>query len=214
VLSVMLGATVYTFSIILAVYLIGLGIGSGVGSVLARRIARAHVAFGVCQMLLAGSIAWTAWMLSKSLPYWPIDPSLAVNPWFNFQLDFVRTACTIFPATLLWGASFPLALAALVEPGQDPGGVAGDVYGSNTAGAIIGAMLFSLIIVPSIGTMHAERLLIGLSSVAAVVVIGWPGVEQLAIGLTITVALIWSVGEIPWQVTAYGRSVAPMIRTD
>jgi len=214
VLSVMLGATVYTFSIILAVYLIGLGIGSGIGSVLARRNVRADVAFGVCQMLLAVSIAWTAWMLSKSLPYWPIDPSLAVNPWFNFQLDFLRTACTIFPATLLWGASFPLALAALVEPGQDPAGVAGDVYGSNTAGAIVGAMLFSLVIVPSVGTMHAERLLIGLSSVAALLVIGWPGVEMLAVGLGITVALIWSVAEIPWQVTAYGRSVAPMIRTD
>jgi spermidine synthase len=26
--------------------------------------------------------------------------------------------------------------------------------------------------------------------------------------------MIWSVAEVPWQVTAYGRSVAPMIRTD
>ena len=62
--------------------------------------------------------------------------------------------------------------------------------------------------------MHSERLLIGLSSVAAVIIIGWPGVEMLAIGLGITVALIWSVADIPWQVTAYGRSVAAMIRTD
>jgi len=165
-------------------------------------------------MLLAVSIAWTAWMLSKSLPYWPVDPSLAVTPWFNFQLDFLRAACAILPATLLWGASFPLPLASLVAPGLDPAGVAGDAYGSNTAGAIIGAIAFSLVIVPTIGSMHAERLLIALSSVAALIVIGWPGVEMLAVGLGITVALIWSVAEIPWQVTAYGRSVAPMIRTD
>ena len=37
-LSLMLGATVYTFSIILAVFLIGLGLGSGVASQLARNI--------------------------------------------------------------------------------------------------------------------------------------------------------------------------------
>ena len=53
ILSVMLGATVYTFAIILAVYLVGLGLGSGIGSVLASRVARVRVAFGVCQLLLA-----------------------------------------------------------------------------------------------------------------------------------------------------------------
>src|SRR6266849_4515027 len=37
-LSMMLGATVYTFSIILAVFLLGLGIGSGAGSVLGRHV--------------------------------------------------------------------------------------------------------------------------------------------------------------------------------
>jgi spermidine synthase len=214
ILAVMLGATVYTFSIILAVYLVGLGIGSVIGSFLASRVARPRLAFGLCQILLAVSIAWTAWMLSKSLPYWPVDASLAVSPWFNFQIDFLRAACTIFPATVLWGASFPLALAALAKPGQDTASVAGEVYGSNTAGAIIGAIAFSLVIVPSIGTMHAERLLIGFSSIAALVVVGWPGLEKLAIGLGVTVAMIWSVAEVPWQVTAYGRSVAPMIRTD
>src|SRR5581483_5843507 len=35
-LSLMLGGTVYTFSLILAVFLIGLGIGSGLGAFLAR----------------------------------------------------------------------------------------------------------------------------------------------------------------------------------
>ncbi len=29
-------------------------------------------------------------MLTQSLPYWPINPAISSNPWFNFQLDFVR----------------------------------------------------------------------------------------------------------------------------
>ena len=112
-LSLMLGATVYTFSIILAVFLTGLGIGSAAGSYLARGTARPRTALGVCQMLLAAAIAWAAYMLAKSLPYWPIDPLLSPGPWIDFQLDLLRCAWAIFPATCLWGASFPLALASV-----------------------------------------------------------------------------------------------------
>src|SRR5213079_3418957 len=57
-LSLLFGATVYTFSLILAVFLTGLGIGSSVGSALARSVARPRVALGVCQMALCGAIAW------------------------------------------------------------------------------------------------------------------------------------------------------------
>lgn len=214
VLSVMLGATVYTFSIILAVFLVGLGIGSGIGSLLASRTAHVRLAFSICQMLLAASIAWTAYNLAKSLPYWPVDPSIAMSPWFNFQVDLLRTGWTILPATLLWGASFPLALAALASPAQDPAMLAGRVYGANTAGAILGAVGFSVVLIPRVGTLHSQQLLIGLSCIAALTLLGWPGLARLAISMGLAVALIWSVSEIPWQVIAYGRSVAGMIRSD
>src|SRR6202022_3328264 len=43
-LSLLLGATVYTFSIILAVFLLGIGVGSQAGAVVIRSIANARVA--------------------------------------------------------------------------------------------------------------------------------------------------------------------------
>ena len=46
-LSLLFGATVYTFSIILAVFLVGLGIGSSVGLVPRARTRRPRVALGV-----------------------------------------------------------------------------------------------------------------------------------------------------------------------
>ena len=120
-LSLMLGATVYTFSIILAVFLIGLGIGSSIGSFLAQATSRPALLLGVCQFLLAGAISWTAYMVAQSLPYWPIDPSLSRSPWLDFQLDLARCLWAVLPAACLWGASFPLALAACAATGQDPG---------------------------------------------------------------------------------------------
>ena len=40
-------------------------------------------------------------MLARSLPYWPIDPSLALSPWHTFQLDVMRAAWAILPAACL-----------------------------------------------------------------------------------------------------------------
>src|SRR6202022_2432369 len=112
------------------------------------------------QLLLAGAIAWTAFMLADSLPYWPINPLLSHNPWFTFQIDFARCLWAILPATLLWGASFPLALGAAASEGEDPAHLVGGIYAANTGGAIFGALAFSLLLVPWMGTQGSERLLI------------------------------------------------------
>jgi len=166
-LSLVLGPTVYTFSIILAVFLGGLGIGSSAGSFLAGRTARPRLILGACQMLLVTAIAWTACVLSTSLPYWPINPFLAQSPWFTFQLDLARSLWAILPPACLWGASFPMALAAVAAPGQDAGRWVGRIYAANTIGAIVGALGCSLVLVAWIGTQQTQRLLIALSTVAA-----------------------------------------------
>src|SRR5204862_532137 len=80
------------------------------------------------------------------------NPSLAPSPWFNFQLDLARSLVTVFPGALLWGASFPLAIAAVAERGSDPARLVGRVYAANTLGAILGALGFSMLLVPWIGT--------------------------------------------------------------
>src|ERR1035437_8565985 len=116
-LGLLLGATVYTFSIILAVFLVGIGIGSAASSALLRSSMRPRLAIGVCQMLLAGAVGWTAWMLSASVPNWPVNPLLSTSPWLTFQIDLARTIWTVLPAALLWGASFRFALAAVGSRG-------------------------------------------------------------------------------------------------
>src|SRR4029453_14694921 len=66
-LSLLFGATVYTFSLILGIFLIGIGIGSSVGSALARGLERPRVALGWVQMLLCGAIAWAAYTVALSM---------------------------------------------------------------------------------------------------------------------------------------------------
>ena len=218
-LSLLLGATVYTFSIILAVFLTGLWAGSGAGSYLARRVRDPRLALAGAQILLALAIAWTAFTLAYVLPGWPVDPWLALNPWLNFDLDLTRCFHAIFPATLLWGASFPLALAAAAAKREDPARLTGEVYAANTAGSIVGALAFSLLLIPAIGTRGSQQLLIWLAAASAIVALApFASRKMLAFAGAAggAVLLAWglaaTVGAVPWQSIAYGRRVAPILR--
>jgi spermidine synthase len=224
-LALMLGPTVYTFSLILAVFLVGLGIGSSLGALLARTVRKPVALLGGCQLLLAAAIAWTAYAISGSLPYWPIDPGISLSPWYTFQLDLARCAWAILPATVLWGASFPLALAAAAAPGQDPGRLVGGVYAANTLGAILGAVVFSLVLIPCIGTAWAQRVLIGACTISGLLSWALPGPVArsdastrvntgiprwytalgMASAVVIAVVLAASVSAIPWGAVAFGR---------
>ena len=168
-LSLMFGATTYAFSVILAAFLIGLGIGSIAGSAIARDATNPRAVLGWTQLLLAFTTAWGAWLLSQGLPYWPVNASLAPSAWFNFQLDFARALFLMLPGAVLWGASFPIALAAATTRGADPGRTVGRVYAANTLGAIIGSLVVGIFVVPLAGTQGAQRMLIALSVVSAVV---------------------------------------------
>ena len=220
-LSLMLGPTTYTFSIILAVVLIGLGIGSAVGAWLTRRMQRPRLALGWAQLLLIAAIAWTAAMITRSLPYWPINPMYSQGPWFDFQMDFVRCLWALLPPTVLWGASFPFALAAVASRDQDPGRLVGRVYAANTLGAIGGALLFSVVLIPLIGTQQSQRALLACAVAAALLALvpgtAWPakpapfplrGVLALVAALAVAALLAQSIGPVPPALIAYGRRLS------
>jgi spermidine synthase len=147
---------------------------------------------------------------------------MATNPWFTLQLDLVRCLWAMLPAAILWGASFPLALASVASPGQDPARLVGGVYAANTVGAIVGSLGASLVLVAWLGTQHAQQVLIVVSLVAALLVLAWGVLDQepmsrrtqwlttsgfvLAGGLAVLLAR--AVPEVPGLLIAYGRYAA------
>jgi len=230
-LSLTLGATVYTFSIILAIFLAGLGIGSSAGAFWARTMAKARVALGICQIGIAGAAGWGAFMITRSIPYWPINVVQATQdagPWYVFLLDLIRTACAVLPAAVLWGASFPLALAAVAARGQDSGRMVGGVYAANTVGAIIGSLAFSMLVIPHAGTQWGQRFLIIIPAISSLVAFApfiatrritnkkskkkvqrfRVSIKKLTwtfISLAIIAMLTITVAPMPWFAVAFGR---------
>src|SRR4029077_20135595 len=57
--TLLLSGSTYTVSIIFAVLLVGIGLGSGAGSFLARSTTSPRLALGLVQLGLVAAIAWT-----------------------------------------------------------------------------------------------------------------------------------------------------------
>jgi spermidine synthase len=214
-LSLIFGATVYTFSIIMAVFLVGLGAGSAIGSAVAPRMSRPAVALGWCQWLSVAAMVWSAAVLARWLPYWPSAASAVAT---TFQADMIRALIAILPAPILWGASFSFALSARVrlKPDTtseiDPAIAVGRVYAANTVGAIVGALLTSLLLIASIGTGHTEQVMIGAAALSGAVVL-WPDARPrtrslIAASSVALGALAALVPPLPGLLVAYGRHAA------
>ena len=213
--SLLFGATVYTFALILAVFLLGLGIGAHFGAALARKAARPALALSCCQLLLCFAIAWTAHVLVQSLPYWPIGTHTAANPWRRMGFDLLRCLYAALPPAILWGASFPLALAAAAPRQEDPGRWVGRLYGANTVGGIIGSLATSLLLIAWIGSRHTQQALMVASVISGLLALAplarasaasakapWAAAFTLVIvggGL-----LVWRIPPVPGDLIAYG----------
>lgn len=159
-LSLLFGGTVYTFALILAVFLAGLGIGSTVGATVARRVARPAQALGWAQLLIGATLVWSGYLLMASLPYAEVDVVAMADPMRKYGLDLWRAAQVVLPGAILWGACFPLALASLARPGVDPARLVGGVYAANTLGAIGGSLGVGLVLVATLGSQHTQQLLV------------------------------------------------------
>ena len=223
-MGLVLGGTVYTFSLLLAVLLAGLGLGSGLASSWSMTHRNPRLAMAWVQLGLVVGMVWAAWMIPESLPHWPINPAISLSPWYTFQLDLLRAAWVVLPAALCWGATLPVALAAFgLEANAGSGDAArrvGQVYAANTLGSILGALGFSLLVIPWLGSQGAERLLIALAVLAAGLSIhaarrrGTPPLGSgFSRGLVGAVALLGLIAvvrvpETPWGLAAYGRFLA------
>jgi spermidine synthase len=212
-LSMLLLGTVYVFSIILAVFLVGLAIGSGAGSWLIKRV-RPQLALGWCQILLLFGFAWSSYMIVDVLPFWKDNALTTPDPWRMYYLDLKRCLIAILPPTLFWGASFPLACAAVARRGNDSGRTAGAVYAANTLGGIVGALAVSLVLIPWIGSQQSQRVLVIAAAIGGVIVLlpilrrSYSGMAGLATAIGVACLMAWSIDPVPGELIAYGRRMA------
>lgn len=170
----LVGPSTYAFSLMLAVFLAGLALGSGGAGWLLQRLGRPRLFFGLTQGLIGGAsiVALLSFEPVQLLYRLVTGAAPGGRGPLALGMKALCAALLLLPTTLLIGAAFPLATAALVRTRERVGSRVGLVYAANTFGCILGSLLAGFLLVPSLGIERALQLAAALNIGVGVVMFG------------------------------------------
>lgn len=157
-LSPLLGGTTYSFGLILAVALAGIGSGGALASLQGRvrpsiRLFAATCGLEALGIALAFGLGDRVAILARNLrPGADAGLLLFATGWA------LVCAIVVFPGALVAGYQFPLLISLLGRGGRRVGRHTGAVYLWNTGGAIAGSLVGGFGLLPALGALGCWRL--------------------------------------------------------
>src|SRR5712692_1838142 len=171
VLSLIIGSSVYAFSIMLTTFLIGLAGGAAIAARVVDRIRRPVQTFALIEVCI-GVTSLIGAYLFDDLPYVFVQLYRWVDSSAFGLLLFARfliASFVIVVPTFLLGSLFPLVVR-IISSGKlarATGRTVGDAYAANTVGAIAGSFASGFILIPWLGLLGSMRLCVALNFVVA-----------------------------------------------
>ncbi|MBN1442884.1 MAG: fused MFS/spermidine synthase [Planctomycetes bacterium] len=150
-----IGNSTYAFTIIVTLFILGIGIGGMIAARLADRLHNIPLHLGRLLMVTAAYVLLTIPLLGV-LPVWGAivfaraDPSFGPMLWRQAAL----VAVIVLPATTLMGMVFPVVGKWVTRHIESVGRSVGNAYFANTAGAILGTLTAGFILIPLVGRVH------------------------------------------------------------
>jgi len=171
-----LGPTTYAFSIVVAIFIVGLAGGAAIGAWLVARTRHAGVGLAICMLMSAGlslaaasSVDWALLAMAE----------IVARPGYQFNdvlsREILMVTGLLLPMTLAFGAAFPFAVALAAGRDEAVTENLGRIYAVNTVGAIAGALLAGFVLVPEIGLHLTIRLVAAMVGGTAVAILVWTG---------------------------------------
>jgi spermidine synthase len=151
-LAVIIGSSIFSFTIILLAFLVGLGAGSATFGRLVTRfrdpvrgLALTHLGIVACIGL--------SYLITDRLPFifTYLLSSTMVSADAVLTCQFALACLTVLPSTFLMGAIFPITVRVVTSDLATVGRDVGFAYALNTVGAIIGSFFSGFVILPSLG---------------------------------------------------------------
>jgi spermidine synthase len=141
------GGLTYIFTVILALFLIGIALGATIFGSLRTRIkdpvrVLAWTQFGVAILAIVGLI----FVISQ-----PRELDLS-RPFVSVGGLFGAAMVVVLPVTIIMGLAFPTASELLRAGHGRAGEASGLLLASNTSGAIIGSLFIPFVLMPTIGS--------------------------------------------------------------
>lgn len=172
VLGMVIGASVYGFTVMLMAFLTGIALGSSAyGAWNRKRSARvdrgpdaAVRAFAIVQVAIgAAGLAVTGALRELPSHAYQLQWSLLGGPAHGFAtrqaIDFLLAFLYVLVPAFLSGLAFPLAARIRAERGGEPARAVGETLAVNTVGAIAGAAASGYVLVHLVGIERSLQLL-------------------------------------------------------
>ena len=143
------GSSTYVFTIILALFLVGIAVGAVVLGLIRPKRSHAPVLIGLAQIATAVLVVGGAAVLAS-----PVQPFNGSAP--NF-LESLRSfawaaAVVVLPPTVAMGLTFPATSSLLGDEAGAEGSASGSLLAVNTAGSIAATFILPFFIIPLIGS--------------------------------------------------------------
>ncbi|MCU1283473.1 MAG: hypothetical protein JWM53_7019 [bacterium] len=165
-LAIIIGSSVYSFTLILLAFLVGLAGGAAILSRLTARTTRPMEWLAAVHVATAAMIG-VSYLVMDKLP----AAFLGLLRGGAFSVDgiifcqFLLAALAVLPATLCMGGVLPLTIRVVAGSLESVGRDVGTAYSINTLGAIVGSFAAGFIVLPVAGLQRG----LGLGAVLTVV---------------------------------------------
>jgi spermidine synthase len=154
-LALVVANTVHTYTLALAVVLVGIVLGSLLASTCADRVRSRALLFG-----LASTLSGLSALLLMLLP---------APFWGSLRGDLVACFVLLLAPAVLSGACFPLAVRMIVSEPSLAGAGAGRLLAVNTLGGIAGSLAVGFVLLPRFGLAASLKIVTGASVAAGIV---------------------------------------------
>lgn len=209
ILTIVAGASVYSFTTMLASFLMGIAIGSNAYGILPKFFKQKEVDtkksifwFGIVQIII-GLSSLIVTIFIRNLPLNAIHLHnffqkfgiglFGIRTWSSFILAF---SYMVLPSFFM-GLSFPLAGRIRAELRNRVGSAVGDVLAFNTIGAILGASISGFLMIYLFGIERSLQILItiniGFGFIFLSSIRGVNRLSFLTFGLTIAIILYFGI---------------------
>lgn len=194
VLSLGVGSTSASMSLVLAVFFLGLSVGSYLSGKFTIRVRSPILAYGLIEGVIglyALFVLSPLFHLHRVLALLPLESSVG---WIALLVKLILVSGLLAIPTIAMGATLPLLVRIFLGFGYSVGGVTGLLYGINTIGAVLGALLTSFFLIPKLGI---------------------PGANLCSafVNLTVFVGTLWLARKEDWGISSGELGEAQAART-
>ena len=151
-LAVIIGSSIFSFTIILLAFLIGLGSGSAAFGRLAQRFRDPVRSLAMVHLGIVAAIG-VSYLVTDRLPYvfTYLLSSTSITADAVLVCQFTLACIAVLPSTFLMGAIFPITVRVVTADIGRVGRDVGSAYALNTVGAIVGSFLSGFVVLPQLG---------------------------------------------------------------